>query len=216
MSKVNTLIINEIFHSIQGETSRTGLPTTFIRLTGCPLRCSYCDTEYAFTDGSKMSFDEIIKILKKYNSKYLTVTGGEPLAQKNVLLFLEKVCSLNYSVSIETSNCFDISTIDSRVSIILDIKTPASNESDKNKIENYRYLKPKDEIKFVICNKDDFIWAKEYISEHNLDNYCPVLFSPSYDEMPIAELAELIIEHSLNVRLQTQLHKVIWGNINGR
>lgn len=216
MSKVNTLIINEIFHSIQGETSRTGLPTTFIRLTGCPLRCSYCDTEYAFTDGSKMSFDEIIEILKKYNSKYLTVTGGEPLAQKNVLLFLEKVCSLNYSVSIETSNCLDISTIDSRVSIILDIKTPASNESDKNKIENYRYLKPKDEIKFVICNKDDFIWAKEYISEHNLDNYCPVLFSPSYDEMPIAELAELIIEHSLNVRLQTQLHKVIWGNINGR
>tara|TARA_B100000035_G_scaffold305675_1_gene306784 strand:- start:1956 stop:2606 length:651 start_codon:yes stop_codon:yes gene_type:complete len=216
MSKVNTLIINEIFHSIQGETSRTGLPTTFIRLTGCPLRCSYCDTEYAFTDGSKMSFDEIIKILKKYNSKYLTVTGGEPLAQKNVLLFLEKVCNLNYSVSIETSNCLDISTIDSRVSIILDIKTPASNESDKNKIENYRYLKPKDEIKFVICNKDDFIWAKEYISEHNLDNYCPVLFSPSYDEMPIAELAELIIEHSLNVRLQTQLHKVIWGNINGR
>ena len=216
MSKVNTLIINEIFHSIQGETSRTGLPTTFIRLTGCPLRCSYCDTEYAFTDGSKMSFDEIIKILKKYNSKYLTVTGGEPLAQKNVLLFLEKVCNLNYSVSIETSNCIDISTIDSRVSIILDIKTPASNESDKNKIENYRYLKPKDEIKFVICNKDDFIWAKEYISEHNLDNYCPVLFSPSYDEMPIAELAELIIEHSLNVRLQTQLHKVIWGNINGR
>ena len=216
MSKVNTLIINEIFHSIQGETSRTGLPTTFIRLTGCPLRCSYCDTEYAFTDGSKMSFDEIIKILKKYNSKYLTVTGGEPLAQKNVLLFLEKVCNLNYSVSIETSNCLDISTVDSRVSIILDIKTPASNESDKNKIENYRYLKPKDEIKFVICNKDDFIWAKEYISKHNLDNYCPVLFSPSYDEMPIAELAELIIEHSLNVRLQTQLHKVIWGNINGR
>lgn len=216
MSKVNTLIINEIFHSIQGETSRTGLPTTFIRLTGCPLRCSYCDTEYAFTDGSKMSFDEIIKILKKYNSKYLTVTGGEPLAQKNVLLFLEKVCNLNYSVSIETSNCLDISTVDSRVSIILDIKTPASNESDKNKIENYRHLKPKDEIKFVICNKDDFIWAKEYISKHNLDNYCPVLFSPSYDEMPIAELAELIIEHSLNVRLQTQLHKVIWGNINGR
>ena len=216
MTKVNTLIINEIFHSIQGETSRTGLPTTFIRLTGCPLRCSYCDTEYAFTDGSKMSFDEIIKILKKYNSKYLTVTGGEPLAQKNVLSFLEKVCNLNYLVSIETSNCLDISTIDSRVSIILDIKTPASNESDKNKIENYRYLKPKDEIKFVICNKDDFIWAKEYISEHNLDNYCPVLFSPSYDEMPIAELAELIIEHSLNVRLQTQLHKVIWGNINGR
>lgn len=216
MSKVNTLIINEIFHSIQGETSRMGLPTTFIRLTGCPLRCSYCDTEYAFTDGSKMSFDEIIKILKKYNSKYLTVTGGEPLAQKNVLLFLEKVCNLNYSVSIETSNCIDISTIDSRVSIILDIKTPASNESDKNKIENYRYLKPKDEIKFVICNKDDFIWAKEHISEYNLDNYCPVLFSPSYDEMPISELAELIIEHSLNVRLQTQLHKVIWGNINGR
>ena len=216
MSKVNTLIINEIFHSIQGETSRTGLPTTFIRLTGCPLRCSYCDTEYAFTDGSKMSFDEIIEILKKYNSKYLTVTGGEPLAQKNVLLFLEKVCSLNYSVSIETSNCIDISSIDSRVSIILDVKTPASNESDKNKIENYKYLKSKDEIKFVICNKDDFIWAKEYISEHNLDNYCPVLFSPSYDEMPIAELAELIIEHSLNVRLQTQLHKVIWGNINGR
>ena len=213
---MDTLIINEIFYSIQGETSRSGLPTTFVRLTGCPLRCSYCDTEYAFKNGSKMSFDEISSAIKKNDSMYVTVTGGEPLAQKNVIEFLRYLCDMNYSVSIETSNAYDISTIDSRVSVILDVKTPASHESDKNMISNYKKLKPNDEIKFVICNLDDFNWARDYISLHNLDTLCPILFSPSYDDMPISELADLILKYSVNVRLQAQLHKTIWGPVNGK
>ena len=213
---MDTLIINEIFYSIQGETSRSGLPTTFVRLTGCPLRCSYCDTEYAFKNGSKMSFDEISSAIKKNDSMYVTVTGGEPLAQKNVIGFLRYLCDMNYSVSIETSNAFDISTIDSRVSVILDVKTPASHESDKNMISNYKKLKPIDEIKFVICNLDDFNWARDYISLHNLDTLCPILFSPSYDDMPISELADLILKYSVNVRLQAQLHKTIWGPVDGK
>ena len=213
---MDTLIINEIFYSIQGETSRSGLPTTFVRLTGCPLRCSYCDTEYAFKNGSKMSFDEISSAIKKNDSMYVTVTGGEPLAQKNVIGFLRYLCDMNYSVSIETSNAFDISTIDSRVSVILDVKTPASHESDKNMISNYKKLKPIDEIKFVICNLDDFNWARDYILLHNLDTLCPILFSPSYDDMPISELADLILKYSVNVRLQAQLHKTIWGPVDGK
>ena len=213
---METLIINEIFYSIQGETSRTGFPTTFVRLTGCPLRCSYCDTEYAFKNGSKMSFNEIGSAIKKNDSKYVTVTGGEPLAQKDVIPLLKYLCDMNYSVSIETSNAYDISAIDSRVSVILDVKTPASLESDKNLISNYKKLKPIDEIKFVICNPDDFNWARDYISLHNLDKLCPILFSPSYDDMPISELADLILKYSVNVRLQAQLHKTIWGPVNGK
>ena len=213
---MDTLIINEIFYSIQGETSRSGFPTTFVRLTGCPLRCSYCDTEYAFKNGSKMSFDKIVSTIKKNDSLYVTVTGGEPLAQKSVIPFLRYLCDMNYSVSIETSNAYDISDIDSRVSVILDIKTPASLESDKNMISNYKKLKPIDEIKFVICNLDDFNWSRKYISLHNLDSLCPILFSPSYDDMPISELADLILKHSMNVRLQAQLHKTIWGSVDGK
>ena len=213
---MDTLIINEIFYSIQGETSRSGLPTTFVRLTGCPLRCSYCDTEYAFKNGSKMSFDEISSAIKKNDSMYVTVTGGEPLAQKNAIEFLKYLCDMNYSVSVETSNAYDISTIDSRVSVILDVKTPASHESDKNMISNYKKLKPIDEIKFVICNLDDFNWARDYISLHNLDKLCPILFSPSYDDMPISELADLILKYSVKVRLQAQLHKTIWGSVDGK
>ena len=213
---MDTLIINEIFYSIQGETSRSGFPTTFVRLTGCPLRCSYCDTEYAFKNGSKMSFTEIGSAIKKNDTKYVTVTGGEPLAQKDVIPLLKYLCDMNYSVSIETSNAYDISAIDSRVSVILDVKTPASLESDKNLISNYKKLKPIDEIKFVICNLDDFNWARDYISLHNLDTLCPILFSPSYDDMPISELADLILKYSVNVRLQAQLHKTIWGPVNGK
>ena len=213
---MDTLVINEIFYSIQGETSRSGFPTTFIRLTGCPLRCSYCDTEYAFKNGSKMSFDEIGSKIRKNDSIYVTVTGGEPLAQKNVIPFLSYLCDMNYSVSIETSNAYDISDIDSRVSVILDVKTPASLESDKNMISNYKKLKPIDEIKFVICNLDDFNWSRDYISLHNLNALCPILFSPSYTDMPISELAELILKYSMNVRLQAQLHKTIWGPVDGK
>ena len=213
---MNTLIINEIFFSIQGETSRSGLPTTFVRLTGCPLRCSYCDTKYAFKEGLKKSFDEIIEEIKKNKTKYVTITGGEPLAQKNTLLFMEELCDLGYSVSLETSNAYTIKDIDSRVSIILDIKTPASNEADKNLVENYDDLKPNDEIKFVICNLSDFNWSKEYINKYNLTSNCQIIFSPSYEEMPLSQLADLILRDGLDVRLQAQLHKTIWGPVDGK
>ena len=213
---MRTLIINEIFYSIQGETSRTGIPTTFVRLTGCPLRCSYCDTKYAFKEGIKKSFDEILIEIDQNKTKYITITGGEPLAQKNILLFMKELCDLKYSVSIETSNAYTIEEIDPRVSIILDIKTPASNEADKNLVKNYNHLKSFDEIKFVICNLSDFNWSKKYIEKYNLISTCQIIFSPSYEEMPLSELADLILRDGLNVRLQAQLHKTIWGPIDGK
>jgi len=213
---MKSLIINEIFYSIQGETSRSGLPTYFIRLTGCPLRCTYCDTGYAFNAGSKMSFEEILSKLNRDTTKYITITGGEPLSQKNVQSLMKELCDLNYSVSLETSNAITIEDVDSRVSIILDIKTPGSMESDKNLISNYSKLKKSDELKFVICNQKDFEWAVDYIKKNNLSSICPIIFSPSYNQMPLSELADLILKNSLNVRLQTQLHKTIWGEVNGK
>ena len=213
---MKSLIINEIFYSIQGETSRSGLPTYFIRLTGCPLRCTYCDTGYAFNAGSKMSFEEILSKLNRNTTKYITITGGEPLSQKNVQSLMKELCDLNYSVSLETSNAITIEDVDSRVSIILDIKTPGSLESDKNLISNYSKLKKSDELKFVICNQKDFEWAIEYIKYHDLFSICPIVFSPSYNQMPLSELADLILKNSLDVRLQTQLHKTIWGEVNGK
>ena len=213
---MKSLIINEIFYSIQGETSRSGLPTYFIRLTGCPLRCTYCDTGYAFNAGSKMSFEEILSKLNRNTTKYITITGGEPLSQKNVHSLMRELCDLNYSVSLETSNAITIEDVDSRVSIILDIKTPGSLESDKNLISNYSKLKKSDELKFVICNQKDFEWAVDYIKKNNLSSICPIVFSPSYNQMPLSELADLILKNSLNVRLQTQLHKTIWGEVNGK
>ena len=213
---MKSLIINEIFYSIQGETSRSGLPTYFIRLTGCPLRCTYCDTGYAFNAGSKMSFEEILSKLNRDTTKYITITGGEPLSQKNVQSLMKELCDLKYSVSLETSNAITIEDVDSRVSIILDIKTPGSLESDKNLISNYSILKKSDELKFVICNQKDFEWAVDYIKKNNLSLICPIVFSPSYNQMPLSELADLILKNSLNVRLQTQLHKTIWGEVNGK
>jgi len=213
---MKSLIINEIFYSIQGETSRSGLPTYFIRLTGCPLRCTYCDTGYAFDAGSKMSFEEILSKLNRNTTKYITITGGEPLSQKNVQSLMKELCDLKYSVSLETSNAITIEDVDSRVSIILDIKTPGSQESDKNLISNYSKLKKSDELKFVICNQKDFEWAVDYIKKNNLSSICPIIFSPSYNQMPLSELADLILKNSLNVRLQTQLHKTIWGEVNGK
>jgi 7-carboxy-7-deazaguanine synthase len=213
---MKSLIINEIFYSIQGETSRSGLPTYFIRLTGCPLRCTYCDTGYAFNAGSKMSFEEILSKLNRDTTKYITITGGEPLSQKNVQSLMKELCDLNYSVSLETSNAITIEDVDSRVSIILDIKTPGSRESDKNLISNYSKLKKSDELKFVICNQKDFEWAVDYIKKNNLSSICPIVFSPSYNQMPLSELADLILKNSLNVRLQSQLHKTIWGEVNGK
>ena len=213
---MNTLIINEIFHSIQGESLSSGMPTVFIRLTGCPLRCDYCDTAYAFTEGSKKSFDEIVSEIEKYNCKNITVTGGEPLSQKNTILLINHLNDLSYNVSIETSNAISIKNLSHKTIIVLDVKTPGSKEESKNITDNYKYLKPDDQIKFVICDLDDYEWAKDYIFKYNLHKICTILLSPSYEKMDIKLLAENMLKDNIPARLQTQLHKVIWSNERGR
>ena len=213
---MNSLIVNEIFYSIQGESLSSGLPTIFIRLTGCPLRCQYCDTSYAFTEGKKKTFEKIIEEIKKYKCTDVTITGGEPLSQKNTKDFINLLVSDSYNVSIETSNAVSIKNINDSAIIILDIKTPDSNESDKNIIENYKFLKECDQIKFVICSKDDYQWAKNYINKYNLNGICNIIMSPSFGEMDIQVLAEFMLKDNLPARLQTQLHKLIWNDQRGR
>lgn len=213
---MNSLIVNEIFYSIQGESLSSGLPTIFIRLTGCPLRCQYCDTSYAFTEGKKKSFEKIIEEIKKYKCMNVTITGGEPLSQKNSKDFIDLLISDSYSVSIETSNAVSIKNINYAAIIVLDIKTPDSNESDKNLIENYQFLKKCDQIKFVICSKSDYQWAKDYINKYELNEICNIIMSPSFGEMDIQMLAEFMLKDNLPVRLQTQLHKLIWNDQRGR
>ena len=213
---MKSLIVNEIFYSIQGESLSSGLPTIFIRLTGCPLRCQYCDTSYAFTEGKKKTFEKIIEEIKKYKCTNVTITGGEPLSQKNTKDFINLLVSDSYNVSIETSNAVSIKNINDSAIIILDIKTPNSNESDKNIIENYKFLKECDQIKFVICSKDDYQWAKNYINKYNLNGICNIIMSPSFGEMDIQVLAEFMLKDNLPARLQTQLHKLIWNDQRGR
>ena len=213
---MNTLIINEIFYSIQGESLMSGMPTIFIRLTGCPLRCEYCDTTYAFNEGSKKKFDEIITEIEKYDCKNITITGGEPLSQKNTILLMNDLHQLSYNISIETSNAISIKNLNDKTIIILDIKTPGSKEESKNIIDNYKYLKSDDQIKFVICDLDDYIWAKDYIFKYSLHKICTILFSPSYGKMDIKLLAESMLKDNIPARLQTQLHKVIWSDERGR
>ncbi len=215
VSKTNTLLINEIFYSIQGESLTAGEPTIFIRLAGCPLRCSYCDTSYAFKDGKVISFENIISKISDYNTSFVTVTGGEPLAQKNCYTFLDLLQN-KFCVSLETSNAFPIQDINKNVTIILDVKTPRSNESESNIEANYNHLKNNDQIKFVICDKTDYDWSVDYVKKHRLSEKCKILFSPSYDEMSPTELADLILSDGLQVRLQIQLHKVLWGNERGK
>ena len=208
--------ITEIFFSLQGETRTVGLPTVFVRLTGCPLRCGYCDTAYAFSGGKNMSIDEIIKNVEKYSTKYITVTGGEPLAQKECLDLLKDLCDRGYCVSLETSGALDVADVDPRVVKIVDIKTPASLESSKNKFSNMQYILPHDQIKFVICNRDDYEWSKKIMDQFKLTEKCEVLFSPSYQELNYQQLADWILEDQLPVRFQVQLHKVIWGDLPGK
>ncbi len=215
MAKDDQLLITEIFYSLQGESSTVGIPTIFIRLTGCPLRCQYCDTEYAFTGGEWTSFSDIIAQLKKYDSRYITVTGGEPLAQKNCIDFLQQLCDLDYNVSLETSGAIDISQVDARVMKVMDIKTPASQEADKNRFDNLRYLDGKDQIKLVICDRDDYDWAKRFIDEHSLTDICEVLVSPSHEQVDATELADWVLQDHLHVRMQLQLHKILWGGQPG-
>ncbi len=214
--KLLKLKINEIFYSIQGETTFAGLPTLFIRLTGCPLRCGYCDTAYAFHVGKMMAITDILAEVKKYKPQCITVSGGEPLAQQNVLYLLEQLCDNYTAVSLETSGALDVSPVDSRVVKILDIKTPGSQMASKNMLSNLDYLLPHDQIKFVICNEDDFKWSLDFLAKHNLSARPNILFSPSYHDMSLQKLAELIIASNAPVRLQAQLHKIIWGDIPGK
>ena len=210
------LRITEIFHSLQGETSRVGLPTVFVRLTGCPLRCGYCDTAYAFHGGTTRTLGEILAEVGHHGTRYVTVTGGEPLAQKNCLLLLTSLADRGYSVSLETGGALDVTQVDRRVSRIVDIKTPGSGEAAKNRWENLAHLNERDEIKFVLCGADDYAWAKDVLAERRLERICPVLFSPSYAELAPDALAEWILRDRLPVRMQLQLHKVLWGETPGR
>jgi 7-carboxy-7-deazaguanine synthase len=210
------LKITEIFYSLQGESRTVGVPTVFIRLTGCPLRCHYCDTAYAFQGGSLMSIDDILLSVKRFQPRFVTVTGGEPLAQSSCLQLLSKLCDTGYEVSLETSGALDIGAVDDRVVIVMDIKTPGSKVGSKNKWSNLPLLKKKDQIKFVICNRDDYVWAKKMLEDYKLARHCEVLFSPSHEELANQALADWIIEDNLPVRFQLQLHKYIWGNIPGK
>lgn len=210
------LRITEIFYSLQGETRTVGLPTVFVRLTGCPLRCGYCDTAYAFSGGTIQTISDIIEKVKTYDAHYITVTGGEPLAQKACPELLEKLCDEGYEVSLETSGAIDVSKVDPRVIKVIDIKTPGSKECDKNLWSNMEYLLPHDQIKFVICNRADYDWSKEIIQKYHLVEQCEVLFSPSYKELSPGKLGDWILEDRLSVRLQIQLHKMLWGDAPGR
>lgn len=210
-----TLKIHEIFHSIQGESSRIGLPTTFVRLTGCPMRCVYCDTAYAFSGGSNMSLTDIMLKVAELGAPYVTVTGGEPLAQKKCHGLLTALCDAGYSVSLETGGAMDILAVDPRVSVILDIKTPGSGELEKNLWSNLALLKASDEVKFVLCDRSDYDWAKQQLAEHKLNETCPVIFSPVYSQVNPSDLAAWLLADKLPVRMQVQLHKILWGEKPG-
>lgn len=208
--------ITEIFYSLQGETRTVGLPTVFVRLTGCPLRCVYCDTAYAFHGGQKMEISDIVAEVKRYNPRYVTVTGGEPLAQSSCRELLTALCDLDVEVSLETSGAMDIGDIDSRVIRVMDLKTPASGEVSKNRYSNIDLLNHQDQVKFVICNRDDYDWARQQLSQFELANRCEILFSPVHGDLTPTDLAEWIIADNLPVRMQVQLHKYLWNDAQGR
>lgn len=210
------LRITEIFFSLQGESSFVGLPSVFVRLTGCPLRCDYCDTEYAFSGGEWLELPEIIQQIKQYNTQYVCVTGGEPLAQRNCGELLKHLCDGGYSVSLETSGALDIAEVDARVHRIMDIKTPDSGEESKNRYENIEQLCSRDEVKFVLCSRSDYDWANSIIKKYSLLDKCQVLFSPVHSGLLAQTLADWIIADQLNVRFQLQLHKYLWDNEPGR
>jgi len=210
------LRISEIFFSLQGEASRVGLPTVFVRLTGCPLRCTYCDTEYAFQGGEWRSLDAILTQVRAYPTRHVTVTGGEPLAQKACLELLTDLCDAGCDVSLETSGALDIGAVDPRVSRIVDLKTPASGEVTRNLLSNLRLLNPHDEVKFVLADAADYDWAKTMLFEHAIHQRCPVLFSPVWSQVDPTDLAQWILRDGLPVRMQVQLHKILWQEAKGR
>ena len=209
------LRINEIFHSLQGEADAVGYPTVFVRLTGCPLRCQYCDTEYAFHAGDWWNLDAIVDKVRSYETRHVCVTGGEPLAQPDCPTLLERLCDAGFQVSLETSGAMDIAPVDARVSRVVDVKTPGSHEAARNRIENFALLTPHDQLKFVICSREDYDWSKAFLREHGLAGH-RVLFSPSYKQISPTELADWILADRLPVRFQLQLHKILWGDIPGK
>ena len=209
-----TLNITEIFYSLQGEAKEVGIPTVFVRLTGCPLRCNYCDTAYAFKGNNPLSIQHILDEIAQYNTQYVCVTGGEPMAQSNCLKLLDALIENDYKVSMETSGSIDIAPVNSKVSIVMDIKTPSSTEEHQNRYENLSILKNKDQLKFVIASRSDFDWCTEILENHEVES--EVLFSPVYESLKPVELADWILEKKLNVRLQVQLHKILWGDQKGK
>ena len=209
-----TVNITEIFYSLQGEAKEVGIPTVFVRLTGCPLRCNYCDTAYAFKGNNPLSIQHILDEIAQYNTQYVCVTGGEPMAQSNCLKLLDALIDNDYKVSMETSGSIDIAPVNSKVSIVMDIKTPSSTEEHQNRYENLSILKNKDQLKFVIASRSDFDWCTEMLENHEVES--EVLFSPVYESLRPVELADWILEKKLNVRLQVQLHKILWGDQKGK
>jgi len=215
-SREGMLKITEIFHSLQGEALQAGLPTVFVRLTGCPLRCVYCDSEYAFFGGHWMHIDDILAEVRRYDTSYVCVTGGEPLAQKRCAELLTRLCDEGFEVSLETSGAVDIAAADRRVSRVMDLKTPDSGEEAKNLWSNIDQIGDHDQIKFVICSRADYEWARAQVTERGLDGLCEVLFSPSWGQLEARDLAEWVLEDRLPVRLQLQLHKLLWGDVPGK
>lgn len=210
------LRISEIFLSLQGEADSVGWPTVFVRLTGCPLRCHYCDTSYAFSGGKWWSLKAILAEVASLGARHVCVTGGEPLAQRDVLVLLQQLCDADYQVSLETSGALDISQVDPRVSRVMDIKTPLSGEAGRNRYENIGFLQAHDQIKFVIGDRHDYEWAVAIVNKYELSTRCAVLFSPSHGQIAARELAEWILDDRLPVRFQMQLHKLLWGDEPGR
>ena len=210
------LRLTEIFYSLQGEASRAGLPTVFVRLTGCPLRCTWCDTTYSFTGGEPASVESVLAEVARYPARQVCVTGGEPLAQKDCLPMLTALCDAGYDVSLETSGALDVAAVDPRVARIMDLKAPDSGESAKNLWKNLEVLNRRDEIKIVIASRADYEWAREVLRDRQLDRLSPVLFSPAGGLIEPQSLAEWILEDGLNVRFQLQLHKLLWGNMKGK
>lgn len=210
------LRVSEIFFSLQGEATRVGLPTVFVRLTGCPLRCTWCDTTYAFTGGQSLTLDEVLERVAAFPTRQVCVTGGEPLAQKSCLDLLTALCDRGYDVSLETSGALDISPVDARVSRIVDLKAPGSGEVARNRWENLECLGPRDELKIIIASREDYDWARARIADHGLPGRCPILLSPAQGQLEPRELAEWIIADGLPVRFQMQLHKLLWGNMQGK
>lgn len=215
-SPESRLRVTEIFLSLQGEASRVGLPTVFVRLTGCPLRCGYCDTDYAFQGGEWLSLGEVVDRVRGHPSPHVTVTGGEPLAQKACQDLLGALCDLGLDVSLETSGALDISVVDRRVARIVDVKTPGSGESERNLWLNLALLTPRDEVKFVLTGESDYLWARAILTKYAIPTRCPVLFSPAWGSLEPTRLAEWVLRDGLPVRMQVQLHKLLWREARGR